>query len=105
MTRHLQAMARGPRQSSCKSLLQVHLMGGQWAEKLDALLCLNERQHKQAMAQAQSEYEQFAAQRQAALEAEGVAVHMLSSNSTDDGALAELDKVAKRLTKTIGASK
>ena len=89
-------------------------MGGQWAEKLDALLCLNERQvlagaekvsHKQAMAQAQSEYEQFAAQRQAALEAEGVAVHMLSSNSTDDGALAELDKVAKRLTKTIGASK
>ena len=87
-----------------------------WAEKLDAFLSFNDRQvlvgagkvsHKQAVAHAQSEYEQFAAQRRAALEAdgEGYAVQMLSSNSTDDGALAELDKIAKRLTKTKGASK
>lgn len=87
-----------------------------WAEKLDAFLSFNDRQvlvgagkvsHKQAVAHAQNEYEQFAAQRRAALEAdgEGYAVQMLSSNSTDDGALAELDKVAKRLTKTKGTSK
>ena len=66
-----------------------------WAEKLDAFLSFNERQvlvgagkvsHKQAVAHAQSEYEQFAAQRRAALEAEGAAyaVRMLSAGSTDN---------------------
>ena len=60
--------------------------------------------HKQAVAHAQSEYEQFAAQRRAALEAEGeaYAVRMLGASSADDGALEELGKVAKRLTKKKG---
>ena len=84
-----------------------------WAEKLDAFLSFNDRQvlvgagkvsHKQAVAHAQSEYEQFAAQRRAALEAEGevYAVRMLGAASADDGALEELGKVAKRLTKKKG---
>lgn len=84
-----------------------------WAEKLDAFLSFNERQvlvgagkvsHQQAVAHAKSEYEQFAAQRRAALEAEGeaYAVRMLGATSTDDGTLAELGKVAKRLTKKKG---
>lgn len=84
-----------------------------WAEKLDAFLSFNDRQvlvgagkvsHKQAVAHAQSEYEQFAAQRRAALEAEGevYAVRMLGASSADDGALEELGKVAKRLTKKKG---
>ena len=86
-----------------------------WAEKLDAFLSFNDRQvlvgagkvsHKQAVAHAQSVYEQFAAQRRAALEAEGeaYAVRMLSAGSTDDSSLAELGKVARRLTKTKVAS-
>lgn len=115
MTSHLQATARGPRQSSCKSRLQVHLMGGQWAEKLDAFLSFNEQQvlagtgkvsHKQAVEHAQSEYEQFAAQRRATLEAEGeaYAVRLLGKESTDGRALTELDKVAKRFTENRGAS-
>lgn len=81
-----------------------------WAEKLDAFLSFNDRQvlvgagkvsHKQAVAHAQSEYEHFAAQRRAALEVEGepYTVRMLTSSSTDDGAVAALGKVAKRLTK------
>ncbi len=113
MTRHLQAMARGPRQSSCKSRLQVHLMSGQWAEKLDASLSFNELQvlagagkvsHKQAVAHAQSEYEQFAALRRAALEAEGeaYAVRMLGKESTDEKSLGELGEVATRLAKKKG---
>ncbi len=84
-----------------------------WAERLDAFLSFNERQvlvgagkvsHKQAVAHAQNEYEQFAAQRRAALEAEGetYALRMLGPETTDDGALAELGKVAKRLTKKKG---
>lgn len=84
-----------------------------WAEKLDAFLSFNDRQvlvgagkvsHKQAVAHAQSEYEQFAAQRRAALEAEGeaYAVRMLSARSTDDGPLAELSKVAERMAKKKG---
>ena len=84
-----------------------------WAEKLDAFLSFNDRQvlvgagkvsHKQAVAHAQSEYEQFAAQRRAALEAEGevYAVRMLGAASADDGALEELGKVAERLTKKKG---
>lgn len=84
-----------------------------WAERLDAFLSFNERQvlvgagkvsHKQAVAHAQNEYEQFAAQRRAALEAEGetYALRMLGPETTDDGALAELGKVAKRLTKKEG---
>ncbi|MFM7849118.1 MAG: virulence RhuM family protein [Rubrivivax sp.] len=56
-----------------------------WAERLDAFLKFNERNvldsagrvsKKQADAQAQSEYEQFAAQRRALLEAQGVEVHL-----------------------------
>ena len=108
----VQAMARAS-QSTCKSRLQVHLSGGQWTEKLDAFLSFNDRQvlvgagkvsHKQAVAHAQSEYEQFAAQRRAALEAEGevYAVRMLGSSSADDGAVAALGKVAKRLAKKKG---
>jgi hypothetical protein len=86
-----------------------------WAEKLDAFLSFNDRQvlvgagkvsHKQAVAHAQSEYEQFAAQRRAALEAEGeaYAMRMLGSSSTDDSTVAALGKVVKRLTKK-GAAK
>lgn len=84
-----------------------------WAEKLDAFLSFNDRQvlvgagkvsHKQAVAHAQSEYEQFAAQRRAALEAEGeaYAVRMLGATSADADTLNELGKVAKRLTKKKG---
>lgn len=87
---------------------EVFLMD--WAEKLDAFLSFNDRQvlvgagkvsHKQAVAHAQSEYEQFAAQRRAVLEAEGeaYAARMLGAASADDGALEALGKVAKRLTK------
>ena len=81
-----------------------------WAERLDAFLSFNERQvlvgagkvsHKQAVAHAQNEYEQFATQRRAALEAEGAAyaVQMLATGSTDEKSLSELGQVAKRLTK------
>lgn len=84
-----------------------------WAEKLDAFLSFNERQvlagagkvsHKQAVAHAQSEYEQFAAQRRAALEAEGeaYALRMLGKESTDEKSLGELDQIATRLTKKKG---
>ncbi len=84
-----------------------------WAEKLDAFLSFNERQvlagsgkvsHKQAVAHAQSEYEQFAAQRRAALEAEGeaYAVRMLGKESTDEKSLGELGEIATRLTKKKG---
>lgn len=84
-----------------------------WAEKLDAFLSFNDRQvlvgagkvsHKQAVAHAQSEYEQFAAQRRAALEAEGeaYAVRILGAPSADADTLNELGKVAKRLTKKLG---
>lgn len=84
-----------------------------WAERLDAFLSFNERQvlvgagkvsHKQAVAHAQGEYEQFAAQRRAALEAKGAAyaVQMLGNGSTDEKSLSELNQVAKRLTKKKG---
>lgn len=84
-----------------------------WAEKLDAFLSFNERQvlagagkvsHKQAVAHAQSEYEQFAARRRAALEAEGeaYAVHMLGKESTDEKSLGELGQIAARLNKKKG---
>ena len=86
-----------------------------WTDKLDAFLSFNDRQvlagagkvsHKQALAHAQSEYEQFAAQRRAALEAEGeaYAVRVLGSASADVDALNELGQVAKRLTKKKGGS-
>lgn len=86
-----------------------------WAEKLDAFLSFNDRQvlvgagkvsHKQAVAHAQSEYEQFAAQRRAALEAEGEAhtVRMLGAPSADTATLNELGRVAKRLAKKKGGS-
>jgi hypothetical protein len=85
-----------------------------WAERLDAFLNFNERQvlvgagkvsHKQAVAHAQGEYEQFAAQRRAALEAEGAAyaVRMLGTASTDEKSLGELGQVAKRLAKKKGS--
>lgn len=81
-----------------------------WAEKLDAFLSFNDRQvlvgagkvsHKQAVAHAQSEYEQFAAQRRAALEAEGTAyiVRLSGPGSTDKKSLRDLDQIARRLTK------
>lgn len=84
-----------------------------WAEKLDAFLSFNERQvlagagkvsHKQAVSHAQSEYEQFAAQRRAALEAEGeaYAAHMLGKGSTDEKSVGELGQIATRLTKKKG---
>lgn len=84
-----------------------------WTEKLDAFLNFNDRQvlvgagkvsHKQAVAHAQSEYEQFAAQRRAALEAEGetFAVRMLGTGGADDKSLAELGQVAKKLTNKKG---
>lgn len=84
-----------------------------WAEKLDAFLNFNERQvlvgagkvsHKQAVAHAQSEYEQFAAQRRTALEAAGedYALRMQASSSNDGGAITVLGQVAKRLTKKKG---
>ncbi|MBH1623354.1 virulence RhuM family protein [Stenotrophomonas maltophilia] len=81
-----------------------------WTEKLDAFLSFNDRQvligagkvsHKQAVAHAQSEYEQFAVQRRAALEAEGknYAVRVLDPRSSDENSLAALNKVAERLAK------
>lgn len=81
-----------------------------WTQKLDAFLSFNDRQvlagagkvsHKQAVAHAQSEYEAFAKQRRAVLEAEGSAkvAKMIGSSSTDDEALIELSQVATRLTK------
>jgi hypothetical protein len=84
-----------------------------WAEKLDAFLSFNDRQvlvgagkvsHKQAVAHAQSEYEQFAAQRRAALEEEGeaYAVRMLGAASVDVDTLNELGQLAKRLTRKKG---
>lgn len=84
-----------------------------WAERLDAFLSFNERQvlvgagkvsHQQAVAHAQGEYEQFSAQRRAALEAEGTAyaVRVLGTVSADEKSLGELGQVAKRLTKKKG---
>jgi hypothetical protein len=81
-----------------------------WAEKLDAFLRFNDRRvlmgagkvsHQQAVAHAQSEYEQFAAQRRAVLEADGeiYALRVLGADSLDDDTVAELGEVAKRLTK------
>jgi hypothetical protein len=60
--------------------------------------------HKQAVAHAQGEYEQFAAQRRAALEADGeaYAVRMLGVGSADEKTLTDLGQVAKRLTKKKG---
>ena len=113
MTGPVQAMARAS-QSTCKSRLQVHLSGGQWTEMLDAFLSFNDRQvlvgagkvsHKQAVAHAQGEYEQFAAQRRSALEAEGEAytVRVLDMASTDEKAVADLGQVSKRLDKPKGS--
>lgn len=84
-----------------------------WAEKLDAFLRFNDRQvlvgagkvsHKQAVAHAQSEYEQFSAQRRATLEAQGevYAVQVLGAGADDKQALNELSQVAKRLAKKKG---
>lgn len=68
------------------------------------LAVVEEVSRKQAVVNAKCEYEQFAVQRRTALETgdEVYAVSMLSMKSTDDGAMAELDNVAKRLTKKKG---
>lgn len=84
-----------------------------WAEKLDAFLSFNDRQvlvgagkvsHKQAVAHAQSEYEQFAAQRRAALEEEGTActVRLIGAGSRDEKSLGDLNQIARRLAKKKG---
>lgn len=84
-----------------------------WAEKLDAFLSFNDRQvlvgagkvsHKQAVAHAQSEYEQFAAQRRVELETKGTnyTAKLLASPSSDSSALVELGRVAVRLAKAKG---
>lgn len=84
-----------------------------WAEKLDAFLSFNDRQvlvgagkvsHKQAVAHAQSEYEQFAAQRRTRLEVEGEAYaeRLLETGTGDKAALVELSTVAKSLATKKG---
>lgn len=84
-----------------------------WAERLDAFLSFNDREvlegagtvsHKEAVAHAQSQYEQFAAQRRAALEAEGEAysTKMLRGPTADERGVTELGHVAERLTKKRG---
>lgn len=84
-----------------------------WAEKLDAFLSFNDRQvlvgagkvsHKQAVSHAQSEYEQFAAQRRVELETKGTnyTAKLLASPSSDASALDELGRVAVRLAKAKG---
>lgn len=84
-----------------------------WAEKLDAFLSFNDRQvlvgagkvsHKQAVAHAQSEYEQFAARRRAEMEAQGetYATRLLAGGPTDDLAVSELSQVGERLKKKKG---
>jgi hypothetical protein len=85
-----------------------------WAERLDAFLSFNERQvltgAGKRVAQggrgacARDSTSEFAAQRRATLEAEGeaYAARVLDSGALDNGALAELGKVAKRLTKKGG---
>ena len=84
-----------------------------WAERLDAFLNFNERQvltgagtvsHKDAVAHAEGQYEQFAAQRRATLEAEGeaYAARVLEAPAADEAGVEELGQVAKRLTKKKG---
>ena len=81
-----------------------------WAERLDAFLNFNERQvltgagtvsHKDAVAHAEGQYERFAAQRRATLEAEGeaYAARVLAAPAADEAGVEELGQVAKRLTK------
>ena len=84
-----------------------------WAERLDAFLSFNERQvltgagtvsHKDAVAHAEEQYEQFAAQRRATLEAEGeaYAARVLAAPAADEAGVEELGQVANRLTKKKG---
>ena len=84
-----------------------------WAERLDAFLNFNERQvltgagtvsHKDAVAHAEGQYERFAAQRRATLEAEGeaYAARVLAAPAADEAVVEELGQVAKRLTKKKG---
>jgi hypothetical protein len=84
-----------------------------WAERLDAFLNFNQRQvltgagtvsHKDAVAHAEGQYEQFAAQRRATLEAEGeaYAARVLEAPAADEAGVQELGQVAKRLTKKKG---
>ena len=84
-----------------------------WAERLDAFLNFNEREvligagtvsHKDAVAHAEGQYERFAAQRRAMLEAEGeaYAARVLETPVADEAGVQELGQVAKRLTKKKG---
>ena len=60
--------------------------------------------HKNAVAHAEGQYERFAAQRRAMLEAEGgaYAARVLESPAADEAGVEELGQVAKRLTKKKG---
>lgn len=83
-----------------------------WAERLDAFLDFNERQvldgagrvsHKEALAHAERQYEDFAAQRRTALEAEGESYALraleVPGGSSDESGMDELGQVAQRLAK------
>ena len=81
-----------------------------WTEKLDAFLTLNESSvltgagrisKKQADTHAETEYAQFAAQRRAALEADGAEfiARVIDARPAEADALAELVKAERRLAK------
>ena len=81
-----------------------------WTEKLDAFLTFYERNvltgagrvpKKQADTHAETEYEQFAARRRAALEAGGTefVARLIDARPADTDALAELVKAERRLAK------
>ena len=84
-----------------------------WAERLDAFLNFNQRQvltgagsvsHKDAVSHAEGQYERFAAQRRATLEAEGEAYakRVLEAPATDEAGVNELEHAARRLSKKGG---
>ncbi|WP_422012716.1 virulence RhuM family protein [Roseateles sp.] len=98
-----------------QSLRRKEVFLKDWAERLDAFLSFNERQvlagagsvsHKQAEAHAEGQYERFAAQRRAALEAEGEAytARVLEAPTADEAGVQELGQVARRLAKKKGKS-
>lgn len=91
--------------ATCKSDLQVHQEGARLVRRnvrcysLGVVLA-----RKQAVAHAQGEYEQFAAQRRAELKAEGEAyvVRMPGTGSTEEKSIGELGQLAKRPPKNKG---
>lgn len=108
MTCVMRTNVKTPRDATCKSNLQVRPDAVRWVGRLDAFLGLNERQvlvgagkvsHKQAVAHAQGEYEQFSALE---AEGEGYAVRLLGSGAADESARTELGNVATRLAKKSG---